>query len=131
MKTKLQLELATVAPSISIRTIWEHDPDCRDIRKECDGMENENPEDWQAWRAKMTATAIAGGEEISGSDYLCGTWEKAGDDPAESNPGVSGYEPDMIVRALEDLRHHCAAPNIQAEIFAALEYLNRRAQRSA
>jgi len=131
MKTKLQLELATVAPSISIRTIWEHDTDCWDIRKECDGMDDENPNDWQAWQSEIRATAISGGEEISGSDYLGGTWEKAGDDPAESNPDVSGYEPDMIEGALEDLRHKCTAPNIRGEIFAALEYLNRRAQRSA
>lgn len=32
MKTKLQQELATIAPSVSIITIWEHDQDLQDIR---------------------------------------------------------------------------------------------------
>ena len=131
MKTKLQHELATVAPSIFIRTIWEPDPYCTDIRKECDGMDDENPDDWQAWQSEIRATAIHNGDEIRGSDYLGGTWEKAGDVPEESNPDVSGYEPDMTIRALEELRHLCAAPHIQGEIVAALEYLNRRNERAA
>jgi hypothetical protein len=34
---------------------------------------------------------------------LGGTWEKAGDIPEESNPDISGYEPQMTIEALEEL----------------------------
>jgi hypothetical protein len=103
MKTQLQKELAQIAPSICIETIWEHDPDLHDIRKDCDGMEDEDPADWQAWQSEIRATAIQAGEEVTGSAYLGGTWEKAGDNPATSNPNISGYEPQMTVEALTEL----------------------------
>jgi hypothetical protein len=102
-KTDLQKKLATIAPYVSIRTIWEHDEECRDIRKECDGMDDEDPNDWQAWQSEVRATVIQEGEEVSASAYLGGTWEKAGDTPEESNPDISGYEPDMTREALEEL----------------------------
>jgi hypothetical protein len=100
MKTALQKRIVTVAPSISIVTHWEHDPDLRDIRKDCDGFDDEDPNDWQAWQSEVCATAIVNGEEITGNDYLGGTWEKAGDNPAESNPEISGYENGMTQEAL-------------------------------
>jgi hypothetical protein len=103
MKTALQKTLAAIAPSVSIETHWSHDEDLRDIRKDCCGMDDENPEDWQAWQSEVRATAIVNGEEVSGSDYLGGTWEKAGDVPSESNPEISGYENQMTVDALQDL----------------------------
>lgn len=103
MKTELQKQLATIAPSVSIRTIWEIDPDHYDIRKDCDGFDDENPEDWTCWQSEIRATAIIDGEEVTGSAYLGGTWEKAGDSPDESNPTISGYEPQMTVEALEEL----------------------------
>jgi len=123
MKTNLQKHLSTIAPSVYIRTIWSHDPDCFDIRKECDGMDDENPEDWQAWQSEIRATAIAGGEEIHGSDYLGGTWEKAGDVPEKSNPDVSGYEPDMTKAALVELRVRCKTKSLIAEIEAAIAHI--------
>ena len=103
MKTQLQKHLQTLAPSVSIETHWEHDPYLYDIRKDCDGFDDENPDDWQAWQSEVRVTAIIDGEEISGSAYLGGTWEKAGDVPEESNPEISGYENQMTVEALEDL----------------------------
>lgn len=102
-KTELQKRLAKVAPYVSIDTLWEHDPDMHDIRKHCDGMGDENPEDWQAWQSEVRATVIHDGEEVTASAYLGGTWEKAGDLPEESNPEISGYEPDMTREALEKL----------------------------
>ncbi len=105
MKTKLQKTLATIAPSVSIRTIWEIDPDHYDIRKDCDGFDDENSEDWKCWQSEVRATAIIDGEEISGSAYLGGTWEKADDSPEESNPEISGYENQMTVEALESSNH--------------------------
>jgi hypothetical protein len=123
VKTELQKALAKIAPSVSIQTIWEHDCDLRDIRKDCDGFDDENPEDWQAWQSEVKATAIVNGEEISGSDYLGGTWEKAGDHPAESNPEISGYEAQMTEEALEILlsrfspvRHRELASEIERAI---------------
>lgn len=104
MKTKLQTALATIAPSIAIRTIWKHDTNEDDsIFSEGWALHGENPDDWQAWQSEVRATAIVNGEEVTGSAYLGGTWEKAGDGPATSNPEISGYENQMTVEALEDL----------------------------
>lgn len=121
MKTELQKKLATLAPHVSIRTIWTHDPDLYDISQDCDGMEGENPEDWQAWQSEIRATAIVDGEEVSASDYLGGTWERAGDVPEESNPTISGYELQMTREALSQLLPLCQSCEIlTAQIEAAL-----------
>jgi len=122
MKTKLQATLATIAPSISIQTEWSHDSDLRDIRKDCDGMDDENPEDWQAWQSEVSASAIVNGEIVSASAYLGGTWEKAGDNPYESNPDISGYESGMTAEALTELL--TLAPAYSGEIHAALAHIN-------
>jgi hypothetical protein len=125
MKTPLQLALATIAPSISIRTIWEH---MHDIREDCEGFDGEDPNDWQAWQSEVRATTIHKGEEITGSAYLGGTWEKAGDNPAESNPDISGYENQMTVEALEDLPE--LSEDLAAQVCAAIEYLKQEAHRA-
>jgi len=122
MKTKLQATLATIAPSISIQTEWSHDSDLRDIRKDCDGMDDENPEGWQAWQSEVSASAIVNGEIVSASAYLGGTWEKAGDNPHESNPDISGYEPQMTAEALTELL--TLAPAYSGEIHAAIAHIN-------
>ncbi len=115
MKTKtkpaLLATLAKVAPSISIQTDWSPDCDMFDIRKHCDGYENEDPNDWQAWQSEVSAKAILDGREVSGSDYLGGTWEKACDHPAKSNPDISGYFPDMVREALSDLSRQLITVN--------------------
>lgn len=108
MKTPLQKQLAGIAPSISIEIIWEHDPDCerefRELsRNPGDCFYGEDRDDWQPWQSEVRATAIVGGEELTGSDYLGATWEKFGDDPRVSNPDISGYEDQMTVAALEEL----------------------------
>lgn len=103
--SNLLAALRRAAPSISIETIWRHDTDIHsDIRKDCDGFENENPNDWQAWRSEVRASAIVEGSLESGSSHLGGTWEKASDNPAVSNPDISGYLPQMIEEALRELR---------------------------
>jgi hypothetical protein len=99
MKTKLQRHLATIAPQVSIETHWEHDPDARFP----DCMMDENPDDWEPWQSEIRATAITLGEERTGSAYLGGTWEKWTDNPAKSNPTISGYENQMTIEALEEL----------------------------
>jgi len=109
MKTTTQKALQAICPLVSIETIWEHDPELYDIRKDCDGFDDENPEDWQAWQSEVRATAIIDGEEITGSAYLGGTWEKAGDNPWHSNPDISGYEPQMTVEALDELLQNSGA----------------------
>ena len=121
MKTELQKALSKIAPSIRVQTIWNHDPDLYDIRQDCDGFDDEDPDDWQAWQSEVRASAIADGEEISGSAYLGGTWEKAEDIPEESNPEISGYERQMTEEALEDLLPQ--APALADQINAALAYL--------
>mgnify|MGYP003556210305 CR=1 FL=1 len=130
-KTELQKALAAIAPSICIRTIWEHDEDCRDIRKDVCDMEDEDPDDWQAWQSNVKAVAIVNGEEIEGNAYLGGTWEKAGDVPEESNPEISGYENQMTVEALEELFVSPAIqPSLAAEIGLAIDYCKREADLS-
>lgn len=125
MKTTLQKSLAKIAPYISIQTIWEHDHDLRDIRKDCDGFDEEDPEDWQAWQSEVRATAICDGDELTGSAYLGGTWEQAGDNPAESNPDISGYEPQMTAEAIEELQKQLPATEtaLHAQIAAALAHV--------
>ena len=85
MKTPLQQQLAKLAPSIVIETIWTRDPDA-----------------YSSWESEIRATAIQCGEMVSGSAYLSGTWE-IGSEPAKSNPDVSGYEPQMTREALVEL----------------------------
>jgi hypothetical protein len=135
MKTELQKRLATVTSSISIVTLWEHDPDCGPVSKECDGFAPEEDDGWQAWQSEICATAILESEEIEGSAYLGGTFEKAGDNPAESNPEISGYENQMTQEALEELRDRCTGGTAQAgvillEIEAALAMLKRESAES-
>ena len=103
MKTEIQKKLAAIAPNITVETLWSYDHDLYDIRDECDGFDDENPDDWQAWQSEIRATVIQDGEEEVGSAYLGGTWEKAGDEPSKTNPTISGYEPQMIGEALLEL----------------------------
>jgi len=125
MKTKLQKNLAKIAPSVHIVTIWSHDPDCLDIRKDCDGFEDADPEDWQAWQSEIQVSTILNGELVSESAYLGGTWEKAGDLPEYSNPEISGYEPQMTAEALEGLLKIVpgAGSQLETEIQAAIAHI--------
>lgn len=128
MKTELQKALAKIAPSISIRTLWEHDQDCRDIRKDVCDMEDEDPDNWQAWQSNVCATAIIDGEEIEGNAYLGGTWEKAGDLPEYSNPEISGYENQMTIEALEELAGLTSGDDLAEEIAAAILHCQEQAR---
>lgn len=132
MKTALQNALKPLAPSISIVTHWEQDPDCGPISGECDGFDSSEDGEWEAWQSEIRATAILDGEEITGSAYLGGTWERIGDNPAVTNPEISGYENGMTREALEEIRKQIETmdepPFPQAEILlqeiaAAMEHL--------
>lgn len=131
MQTELQKTLAKIAPNIFIQTIWDHDPDHHDIREDCDGFDDENPEDWQAWQSEIRAACICEGREITGSTYLGGTWEKAGDNPALSNPEISGYERQMTEEALKELLNEMPivgidgnATPLRAQIDKAIAHLS-------
>ena len=124
MKTELQKHLATLAPSVSIETIWSPDPDLDDIRKDCDGFEDADPSDWQAWQTEVRASVIIRGQLVTASSYLGGTWELASDDPSQTNPDVSGYERGMTHETLAELFNTENLPfNIAAEIMAAINHL--------
>lgn len=139
MKTKLQLALAAIAPALAIRTIWEHDPTAGwdqgpyDVAYPGNAMEGENRKNWEPWQSEVRVTAIVDGEEITGSGYLGGTWERAGDDPSESNPDISGYEDQMTVEALEALSNQLPddqggpVQTLRAEIIAAITHCLRAA----
>lgn len=141
MKTKLQQELARIAPYIAISTTWSHDEDCGPISKECCGFDESEDDEWQAWNSNICCTAIVEGREFEGNAYLGGTWEKAGDDPSVSNPDISGYEAQMTVEALEELaavasEDELITGQIEAAIahckaFMALSYEDQRKQMQA
>ena len=130
MKTALQKTLAKIAPSISIQTIWEHDPDAGLLEFEHAGMLDDGatvPEDWQAWQSEVRASAIINGEEISASGRMCGTWEKAEDHPRHSNPDISGYESCMTAEALDellDIFSPACHRKLAREIRNAIDYCN-------
>jgi len=123
METNLQKALATVAPSISIQTIWTEDesPDNSIFSKGC-GLYGEDPDDWACWESAIEATIIHNGEMVTGSAYMGGTWEKYGNNPTKTNPDISGYEPQMVEEALEELKALFGVP--PKEIETALSFLN-------
>lgn len=99
--------LAIHAPALAFKTIWEHDPDCerdfRELSKPGNCFEGEDRDDWEPWQSEVQVSAIVAGELLTGSGYLGGTWEKYGDNPAESNPDISGYWWDKASEALDEL----------------------------
>lgn len=135
MQTELQKTLAKIAPNIFIQTIWDDDPDAwsewRELSKPGNCFEGESREDWQSWQSEIRAACICDGRKITGSAYLGGTWEKAGDNPALSNPEISGYERQMTEEALEELLNEMpiigidgnAAP-LRAQIDKAIAHLS-------
>jgi len=129
MKTKLQTQLASIATSISIRTLWSHDKDSGPISKECCGFDASEDDEWKAWNSEIRATAIIDGNEVSGSAHLGGTWEKYGENPSVSNPEISGYEPQMTVEALNDLRIYCDPKTIR-QIDKAIRLIEKEMQAS-
>jgi len=136
MKTQLQKELAQIAPSIAIETIWEVDPDCEREFKQLsqnpgDCFYGEDRDDWQPWQSEIRATAIVSGEELTGSDYLGATWEKWDAEPHISNPDISGYEYQMTVAALEELYKQISitalgAQEIAQQITAAIAHVEAK-----
>jgi hypothetical protein len=104
MKTKLLDLLKTVAPQIAMSIAWEVEtnPDIS-IFARGQGLDGEDPDGWTCWQSTVTASAIAGGVMLEANAYLGGTWERYGDDPAEVNPEISGYLPQMAKEALTEL----------------------------
>lgn len=99
--------LAIHAPALAFETIWEHDPFCecdwREMTGPGDCFHGEDRDDWQPWQSEVRVSAIVAGQIVAGSGYLGGTWEKAGDNPAESNPDISGYWWDKASEALDEI----------------------------
>lgn len=135
--------LATLAPSIAFRVEWTPDDDCRfdehGMTAPGGCFHGEDPADWAAWQSEVTATAIVGGETLTGSAYLGGTWERYGDNPAESNPEISGYLLQMLDEAAtelalalpqEALEHYYSTRELVDQIENARDYL-ARAMRSS
>ena len=127
--TELIEALHLAAPSISITVMWTYDDDGA---AEWDDLSS-NPgdcfygtdrDDWVCWQTTTTASVIIDGEEIEGSDYLGGTWEKYDESPWVVNPDISGYFPDKARVALEELAKQlpCGHP-LHEEITAALALL--------
>lgn len=128
MKTPKQIfdTLALLAPGIAVAVHWTRDDDARwsDISEALPG---ESRDDWQAWETEVRATAIVKGKEIVGNAYLCGTWEKYGDNPAQSNPDISGYLPQKIAEALEEL-NSAGCGSLLSEIAPARNFMRQEMQ---
>lgn len=121
MKTKLQKQLAKIAPQISIATHWSLDLDPRG------GYDESEEGDWQAWQSNVCCTAIVNGDEIEGNAYLGSTWETAGDNPETSNPEISGYENQMTVEALEEMAGQTTDLLICNQVIAAIRHCEAQA----
>lgn len=104
--------LALHAPSLAFTTLWEHDDYC----EEC--FEGEDRDDWQPWQSEVKVSAIVAGEILTGSGYLGGTWEKYGDNPAESNPDISGYFWGKASEALDELETATETAAFRSEALA-------------
>jgi len=136
MKTQLQTELAKIAPSISIKTIWEHDPDCerefKDLSKNPgDCFYGEKRSNWQPWQSEIRVSSIVGGEELTASEYMGATWEKRSANPERSNPDISGYEPQMTEEALGSLYKQISitapgAQDVAHQITAAIAHIKAK-----
>lgn len=128
MQTQLQKELAKIAPNICIETIWTEDPDSwsewRELSKPGNCFDGEDRDDWQPWQSQIRATCICNGRTCVGSDYLGGTWEKSGDNPAVSNPEISGYERQMTEGALRELGEQITNEMLSTQIINALKHLS-------
>jgi hypothetical protein len=111
-------KLRQLAPSLSVQVIWTHDDYSRfaEVRHCCKG----GPSKWQAWNSEVRATIIDDGHIISGKSYLGGTWERANRHPSKSNPNISGYLPQMVEEALQELRLHSTAPEIKTLLESAI-----------
>lgn len=121
MKTTLQNILAIVAPSISIVTEWEHDPSpSEEIFKPGWALHGQRKDRWQCWQSEVKATVIEAGAIYSGSGYLSGTWERANKLPENSNPEISGYENQLTVEALEELRGQITDTVLLSQIESAI-----------
>jgi hypothetical protein len=113
-------ELARLAPSIALSVTWEHD---EDARWDFDNPKLD-PDDFQAWQSTVTAIVI--GKLVEGNAYLGGTWEKYGDDPAKSNPDISGYLYQMVGEALDNLHANVPVGSpIAGEIETAGAFVKR------
>jgi len=126
MKTKLQLQLTAIAPLVDVHTLWSRDYDDKwDGPYNKDWTEGLNAKDWKCWQSELRASIVKNGELVSGSAYLGGTWEKAGDKPHISNPEISGYEPQMTEEALEELLSRIGKHDAESQIKAALKHVRR------
>ena len=131
MKTKLQLQLAIIAPLVDIHTLWSRDYDdsfSDPINK--DWTEGLEAKDWKCWQSEIRASIVKNGELVSGSAYLGGTWEKTGGKPHISNPEISGYEPQMTEEALEELLSRIGKHDSESQIKAALKHIKEVMQAS-
>lgn len=89
-------ELRKIAPNIAFSVRHEEDPN---YRWDGDGPDPAE-EGYVAYGVDVTARAIIDGEIREGSASLGGTYNK----PDEIDPDISGYLPQMLEEALEELR---------------------------
>ena len=120
MQTELQKTIAKIASNIFIQTLWEGDPDAwnewRELSKPDNCFDGESRDDWQPWKSEIRVACICEGQEITGSAFLGGTWEKAGDHPALSNPDISGFERQMTEEALRELLNEMSITGVDGSV---------------
>jgi hypothetical protein len=111
MKTELQTALVAFIPTVAVKTVWYRG-----------WLSSEGAQEWDA---EVQVSTIVNGDIYTGSAYLGGVMEQAGDDPKISNPTISGYEIGLTHDALTELSDKlpkCVV--VQLDIAAAIEYLS-------
>ena len=103
-KQDILVYFANHCPFLNLRTYWsvDPDPDLSIFDIGC-GLGGENPETWECFDTEVRASVIFEGNLVHGSAFMGGTWEKLENDPEENNPLISGYYPQMVWEALENL----------------------------
>jgi len=99
---RLLNKLVEYCPNIAVTVKWEHDPDAESDWG-AEWTKGLRRSAWQPWQSDVCVTIIAGGKLLEGHAYMNGTWEKAKIHPSKSNPDISGYLPQMVEEALDEI----------------------------
>lgn len=122
---KLKNDLAKASPNLAFKVEWEID---EYFRWDGDGPDPVKS-GYYPHDVDVTAMTVAGGELISGTDSLGGSYEKFDDVDIE----IHGYLNQMLCGALEDLKKSNSAalhviPGRSDEIDAAIKIVKTRSQ---
>ena len=119
-------QLATIAPMVAIEVEWSEDTDAR---WEGSWTKGEDRNGWKAWQSDVKATVIQNGKILTGTGSLGGTWEKFGEHPSDTNPDISGYFPQKLLEALQEIGPQLTKPcEFEHSLLMAIDFMKREIQ---